>query len=239
MGKRKIFLFDDNQRNYRRSKGFCYVDDGLYDDVLVHIEQVSPELDFDNLLKDADCILTHVSLSDYIDGRYVDAEKESKSAILSYVSRCGVPYVSFSDGDTCTTFSGSTFIATINKELMYSHFEDLLISYRKKGTIDLRILAYGANPEKELIRGNIASISEILASYSGEFSDTVIDEVCGEDLFSIVELSNPALGISYDELIQKLENKEVSIESFIDILNKISSSFNMYGKNIYPWSGLL
>ena len=45
-------------------------------------------------------------------------------------------------------------------------------------------------------------------------------------------------GISYLELLSKIENGEVMIGKFRENINSIVKSFNNYGKNLY-WSELL
>ena len=51
----------------------------------------------------------------------------------------------------------------------------------------------------------------------------------------LISLSYPALGFTYDELLEELEDNPISFEKFKNNINKIVNSFYQYGKNIYLW----
>ena len=51
----------------------------------------------------------------------------------------------------------------------------------------------------------------------------------------LISVSNPELGISYDDLLERLEDNPILFSSFRNNINQIVNSFNQYGKNIYIW----
>lgn len=51
----------------------------------------------------------------------------------------------------------------------------------------------------------------------------------------IIELSQPALGITYEDLLDYIEDNEVSVREFQSNINNIINSISLNGKNTYTW----
>jgi hypothetical protein len=49
----------------------------------------------------------------------------------------------------------------------------------------------------------------------------------------IIEMAS--ISVSFDELLESLEDNPITVLKFIDNLNTINNSFTKYGKNIYGW----
>lgn len=59
----KIILIDDNKSNQREIYGATFVDNGEFEDCLIHKEELNENSDF-SFLDDAACVLLHDSLTE-------------------------------------------------------------------------------------------------------------------------------------------------------------------------------
>lgn len=239
---KKILLLDDNLYDYRKSCGADFVDAGIYDDVMKSIDKICLDDDISGYLKNAQCILMHSSLSDFINGTFQKDSHLVRDYILEDYSDFGknVPIVLFSDGDSeVAEYYEPNIIRKIRKKTFYARLEDFLLDFRENNTINLSLLAFGKDYAKIEVRRCALALAEKLSGLSGELDNDTIDIICGDELYSIVDLSNPELGLSYDDLLNQLEDAPISVDTFKSALQRIVKSFNQYGRNVYPWDKLI
>ena len=150
----KIILIDDNKSNQREIYGAAFVDNGEYEDCLIHKEQLNENSDF-SFLDDVACVLLHDSLADFVDGQYVSGSRMAKEFVMEKIKANNIPYVVFSDGHSIIGEWSQTkpdVVSSIKKSEFYRNLKGFLDTYRETGHIDLRLIAYGNEFEKrELI----------------------------------------------------------------------------------------
>ena len=147
----KIVLIDDNKYNQRENYGATFVDDGEYEDCLVHLEQLNESSDF-SFLDDAACILLHDSLADFVNGQYVSGSQMAKVFVKDKIKADKIPYVIFSDGHSIIgewSETDKNVVRSIKKSEFYRNLKGFLDAYRETGHIDLRLIAYGNEFEKK------------------------------------------------------------------------------------------
>lgn len=234
-----IVLIDDNSRDQRRSYGADYIDDGAYNDIIRPIERVNQSSDF-TFLKTSKCVLIHDSLEDFIDGHFDEHSHVAKDLIIHILDACHIPYVCFSDGHNYTDCDADGNIVSLKKSEFYIRLKDFLDCYKNTGVLQFLILAYGKNYRKVLVTkyvkalfqkfdskcpADILTIADIKPAKSGEI----------HYMEKIIELSQPALGISYEDLLDYIEDNEVSVREFQSNINNIINSISLNGKNTYTW----
>lgn len=239
---KNILLLDDNLYDYRKSCGADFVDAGIFDDVMKSIDKICLDDDISKYLNNAQCILMHSSLSDYINGSFQKDSHEVRDYVLEDYSDFGknVPIVLFSDGDSeVAEYEEPNFIRKIRKRTFYERLENFLIDFRENHTINLSLLAFGKDFAKIEVRRCALVLFEKLSGFSGELDNDMIDIICGDELDSIVNFSNPEMGLSYDDLLNQLEDAPIPVDTFKSALQRIVKSFNQYGRNVYPWDKLI
>lgn len=226
-----IYLFDDTDQKYIHE----HIDFNEYSDIITFVHRAkSSDIDvYEHALKKADCILIHRSFRDLDDvNKNTVYEK-----VINDISNLGysIPLVIYSDGDReVADFKNDRFLRKIKKLKVYERLKLFLDEYRRSKTIDLRILGYG---ETNVLQTVIESANIILSKIRFNRPEEVLrPEMLAEiRLKDLIERSQPSLGISYLELLSKIENGEVMIGKFRENINSIVKSFNNYGKNLYTW----
>lgn len=226
-----IYLFDDTDQKYIDK----HIDFNEYSDIITFVHRAkSSDIDvYEHALKKADCILIHRSFRDLDDvNKNTVYEK-----VINDISNLGysIPLVIYSDGDCeVADFKNDRFLRQIKKLKVYERLKLFLDEYRRSKTIDLRILGYG---ETNVLQTVIESANIILSKIRFNRPEEVLrPEMLAEiRLKDLIERSQPSLGISYLELLSKIENREVMIGKFRENINSIVKSFNNYGKNLYTW----
>lgn len=226
-----IYLFDDTDQKYIDK----HIDFNEYSDIITFVHRAkSSDIDvYEHALKKADCILIHRSFRDLDDvNKNTVYEK-----VINDISNLGysIPLVIYSDGDReVADFKNDRFLRQIKKLKVYERLKLFLDEYRRSKTIDLRILGYG---ETNVLQTVIESANIILSKIRFNRPEEVLrPEMLSEiRLKDLIERSQPSLGISYLELLSKIENGEVMIGKFRENINSIVKSFNNYGKNLYTW----
>ena len=80
------------------------------------------------------------------------------------------------------------------------------------------------------------NILKIVSGKTGVVASTDLAQIAScPDFKELISESSPALGYSYDELLEYIEDNPTSFESFKSNINNIVTSFSQYGKNIYHW----
>jgi len=238
---KKIYLIDDNEYDQRALLGATAIDEGVYDDVLVHIERLSPHDDMHSIISEAACLMIHKTIKDWIDGAYVDGGLRALSKLKKEmkVATNEIPVVYFSGNDQTTEYSDNNpnVIFGISKSVFYERLIPFLEKYRQKGTINLDEIAFGANYKSQKARDLASSILSALVSHQNE------EKVCytwfeGDSrnaLRDIVKLSQPEIGTTFDEVMNDLIKSDITVCTFKNRINRILRSFNQNGENIYPW----
>lgn len=246
---KKIILIDDNSHDQRLIYGASFVDNDEYADVLIHLEQLNKDFDM-SILAGCECVLIHDSLEDYIDGRFNQYSHEAKDIIGEYLDNNNTPYVSFSDGHQSTgEYDNDNNIVRLKKSDFYNRLKYFLDQYRAQGVAEFKILAYGRNFRKEMMIGYVKGLfrrlgskrpKEILKSKDVMPEKTDSEKKGSEKtevnyLAEIIDLAGPALGLDYDEMLNYIEDEEITVDEFRRKINKILDSISQNGKNSYTW----
>jgi hypothetical protein len=236
---KKLFLIDDNKTNQREAYGASYVDEGLFNDVLIHIEQLNAHSDL-SFLNNAACVMIHDSLEDYIDGDFDEESHKARTLIEEKIQDNNTPYIIFSDGhDKIATWreDAPNVVYSIKKSEFYLHLSDFIQSYIDSGKLDMRIIAYG----KDFIKKQMSDWHQKVFSAISELGD---NDFVGIHLFGaternalrqIIEKSQPKIGVSFNDVMCGIEDEEVSAGRLRLNLNNIINSVKKYGKNICSW----
>ena len=235
-----IYLIDDNQNNQRlKSYNINFVDENVFDGYLTSIEKIEKNKGLKHLdfLKDADCILLHSTTEDYDKEKgFLSGSKTNANKIVEDIAQYGekVPLVLFSLQEGADDIVMPSFIKTIKKNVFYENLHDFLFNYKETGTIELKILLWG----KKFVAKEVALYAnKIIKSMGSEKR---------EEYIKIKHLS-PALGsfkalidiafpnLTYNEIIIDIEDNPITTREFIKKINRITESFDKYGKNIYSW----
>lgn len=240
-----IYLIDDNAGNQREIYGAGFIDEGVFADYITHIERLGKDFDPSLVLKDTDVILMHDTLQDFIDGKFVEGSQSAKTKIEDFVKAKNIPLVNFSDGhDGPGEFDTDGNINNLKKSLFYSRLYDFLEDLRSSGIPQIKILAYGKNYRKILLEREIKNLYVKLSGKTtdetlslGDIIPTSRDESVKEPnyLKHIVEMSQPALGMTYENILDYIEDEEITVGDFKHKLDSIFKSVSKYGKNTYTW----
>ena len=240
-----IYLIDDNAHGQRESYGATYIDDGAFDDILAHFEKINEDFDTCSNLKNAEVILMHDTLQDFINGEFEEGSGGAKTLIEDYARGRSIPIVNFSDGHNGSgEFDIEGNINNLKKSLFYSRLKDFLIDYKITGLPQLNILAYGKNYKKVLLERNIKKLNVRLSAFPNEkkitISDITPENEKGKDiepdyLRNIIEMSQPALGKDYEEILDYIEDEQPTVGEFKSKIDNIFKSVSKYEKNTYTW----
>jgi hypothetical protein len=150
-----------------------------------------------------------------------------------------IPFVVFSAGDSERAVFDEKYpqiIEGIKKSVFYSRLPYFLETFELKHEINLNLLAYGKDYIKIRVRSLALSVLRVIAAKEGEINVSELANIASCSEFKeLVSLSYPAIGFSYDELLEELEDNPISFEKFKNNINQIVNSFYQYGKNIYLW----
>lgn len=235
---KKIFLVDDNLDGNRSKYGGAFVDEGKYVDLLCSITRISVADDL-SFISDAACVLLHETLNDYYDGKFHD-DSQKVAAKIGQFPGLGdtIPFVKFSDNytsDLCDFDSNTpNQLYCLSKRVFYHRLESFVVHYRDAGEIDLRILAYGEEFVKIMVEKAATTVLGLLHDIDDKAILDATTIVCPE-MKQIVELSQPALGKNYIEIINDIQMNEISVGVFKNRINNILDNFQDYGKNYYSW----
>ena len=236
-----IYLIDDNSKGQRVEYGASYIDEGQYDDILIHIEKMNG---FTNLtfLRKAKLIMIHDSLEDYENGSFVENSHRARENIVDIAQNDNIPLVYFSDGHIVAKMDSEGNIIQLKKADFYYRLKDLLENYKETGVFELKILAYGNNWRnvqlKEEVKNFFNKISHKKNDEILNIRDVLPTSKISEPnyLSNIIEIySQPNLGKSYNEILDYIEDEQITVGEFKQRIDKILISINKYGKNTYTW----
>lgn len=238
-----IYLIDDNSKGQRLGYGASFIDDGVYDDVLIHIEKINGSVDM-SFLKKAKLIMMHDSLEDYENDSFVENSHAARQNIDDILHACNIPTVCFSDGHLSPIFDSEGNISQLRKADFYYRLRDFLDIYKDSGILEFNILAFGKNWKAVKLRDEIKGLYSRLEHKHKdeiiEIKDVLpIKSSDGEEpnyLYNIIETySQPVLGKNYNDIIDYLEDEPMTVGEFKQRIDKIFISVNKYGKNTYTW----
>ena len=223
-----IYLIDDT--NLESVNGLFLLNEE-YKQIVCRIETVDELEESRNSLLSADCIMVHRTFAN------TNIYKEKIATLTSDGEK--IPLIVFSAGDAeHAVFDENNpyVIGGIKKSIFYARLSDFLNAYLDSHTVNLRLIAYGTDYIKTRVRILALSIFRLIAGKDGELTVSDLANIASNSGFrELISLSNPALNISYDDLLEELEDNPISFNEFKNKINLIVSSFYQYGKNIYIW----
>lgn len=233
-----IYLFDNTSSEFIKE----YINPLEYTDVLYF----SPSATMDMLetmttaLEAADWIFLHRSFeAEFEDEYYMIAED-----IADWGKK--VPLLIFSDGDMpepVINKQTATYIQSFKKREFYSSLPGFLTSIRAKGRTDIQVLLTkswqdGTFSGEMQEQPNIYVLGkEILMGIRALNQDDEVGSYIDlERLKSILDYSQPEIGIQTETILAEVENGVLKVGKIRELINKVIDSYNNYGKNIYTWT---
>lgn len=223
-----IYIIDDSNIE---SMNASFLLDKKYENIICLITSVERlEMERPKLFT-AECIMVHRT---FCNSNLTTAEMET---LTDNGNR--IPFVVFSAGDSENAVFNDNApweIKGIKKSVFYSRLRFFLESYLSKHTIDLRLLAFGRDYQKITVRKLALAVLKIIAGKEGKMGlyDIAAIAACKEFKL-LIDMSNPQLGIDYNSLLENLEDHPIDFCQFSQNIQRITNSFNQYGKNIYTW----
>ena len=223
-----IFLIDDTNLD-----GFnvTFLLNSEYKGVLRSIRTADELNSLRSDLISADCIMIHRTFanSSIYKEQMADLTNDGET----------IPFVVFSAGDSEHAIFDEKYpkiIGGIKKSLFYSRLPYFLESFKAKREINLKLIAYGKDYIKVRVRALALSVLRVVVAKEGEIGVLELANIASCPEFKdLISLSQPAIGITYDELLEELEDNPISFEKLKNNINQIVNSFYQYGKNIYLW----
>lgn len=224
-----IYLIDDTNLDNMNA---LYVKDEKYVGIIHLINNVHDfSKDFANISGDAECVMIHRTFGGS------NIYKEEIAQLADDGDK--IPLVVFSAGDVDTDFVGENYrcIVGLKKKTFYENLRYFLDNYLQNHIVDLRILAYGMNYKSIMVRKWALDIIRKTSTLNGIITEIDLGPITSDgSLEKLIKISSPAIGISYDELVnEKLIDHPLTVDEFVRRINKIVNSFCQYGKNIYTW----
>ena len=236
-----IYLIDDNKQGQRVEYGASYIDEGQYDDMLIHIEKINGYTDVSFLSK-AKLIMIHDSLEDFENGYFIENRQRAKHNIIDVAQNNNIPLVYFSDGHIIPEMDSEGNVTQVKKADYYFRLKDFLENYKESGVLELKILAYGKNWRNLLLKEEVKNLYKKISNKKNDeilyIRDVLPTSKISEPnyLSNIIEkYSQPNLGKSYNEILDYIEDEQITIGEFKQRIDKILISINKYGKNTYTW----
>lgn len=237
---KSILLIDDNSKMQRQSYGASFVDDEVFESILHHIEHVNKDFDL-SILDEYSCVMIHDSLEDFINGSFDENSHVAKDLIIEYIDNRQIPYVLFSDGHESTgVYDLSHNLVSLKKSDFYSRLKYFLDFYRNESLLQFHILAYGPNFRKALVTRNMKALFQKFDTKNQTDTITIFDLKPSDSneehyLEEIINLSQPMLGMDYNDILNYIEDNDITVKDFKLKINNILSTISKYGKNTYTW----
>jgi len=223
-----IYLIDDT--NLESVNGLFLLNEE-YKRVIYRIETVDDLEESRDRLLTADCIMIHRTFAN------TNIYKEQIASLTGDGEK--IPLVVFSAGDAEHALFDEKYpcvIEGIKKTIFYARLSDFLNTYLDSHTVNLRLIAYGTDHLKIKVRAHALSIFRLIAGKDGMMTISDLANIASNSgLRDLISLSSPALSISYDALLEELEDNPITFNDFKNKINQIVNSFYQYGKNIYSW----
>jgi hypothetical protein len=225
---KKIYLIDDSTIE-GIDTGF--LEDGTFSDILIPIRNIQSYALNENNMNNSACILVHNTFNSSL------ITREKVKDITDDGDK--IPLVIFSGEDNEKAVFGEnpeTSILHIKKQLFYTRLKDFLEKYKQSELIELKIIAFGKNFRTEEV---IDWATSVLGKFNGRtdyIKTSDLPSINCEEFRKLYKAASPAIAISYEDLMEDLEDSHMALEVFRKKVKKIIKSFNQHGKNIYPWN---
>lgn len=202
-----------------------------FEHVLYRIETVERLDELRDVLNRADCIMIHRTFANSTIYKEQIAELAGDGEII--------PLVIFSAGDSEHAVFDENFpnvIEGIKKNVFYARLKGFINAFIENHVIDLKLIAYGKNYLKIRVRSLALSVFQLISGKEGLISVSELAKIAfNPDFKELITISNPSLGLSYDDLLENLEDNPITFLELKNRIDLIVTSFYQYGKNIYPW----
>lgn len=223
-----IFLIDDTNLSSVNATFLLEEDYQSFLRLITTVEELNL---YRESLASADCIMIHRTFASS------SIYKEQMAELTNDGEK--IPFVVFSAGDSDSAIfedKNPHILLGLKKSVFYSRLYFFLDTYKSQKVIDLRLLAYGKDFLKHKVRILALPLFRLLSGKDGTMttSDLAAVAACPE-FKELISISNPNLGISYDDLLEELEDHPVLFCDFRNNINQIVDSFTQYGKNIHIW----
>ena len=221
---KKIILIDDNQSNLRERYSASFIDNGEYDDLLVHKEKLNDNSDF-TFLKDAACILLHDSLDDFVEGQFISGGRKARKTIKNIMEGSDIPYVIFSDGHSIigdwNPFERNV-VRSIKKSEFYRNLKGFLDTYRESSHIDLRLIAYGSDYEKRELVVLLQKVFDELKNVNDKeiLTFSFVDTDLLERFFNKVKHVS---SLTYERLCDSINAGKLTVGKFKAYINSLAT----------------
>lgn len=223
-----VYLIDDTKLE---SVNATFLLDKDYSNVLRFIKTVEDFEKSQEVLRLSDCIMIHRTFANSTVYKERIAELTNDGELI--------PLVVFSAGDSEHAVYDEKvpyIIEGIKKSVFYSRLFSFLESFKKEHRANLKILAYGKDYTKVRVRSLALSVLRLVEGKEGNITVSELASIAAcPDFKELISVSNPELGITYDNLLEELEDNPISFSSFRNNINQIVNSYYQYGKNIYLW----
>lgn len=233
-----FFLIDDNAHRQRSAYGATFIDDNEFHEILHNIEHLNKDSDF-SFLNQADLILIHDTMDDFIDGNFKENSHFAREKIIQFAEENRIPFVCFSDGHNRTgEFDKDGNIVSLKKSEFYGRLYYFLDYYVQNKHIELRILAFGKNFIKIALEKDIKSLFVKLSQFPDEAVlsvENISETQCVTVLKNIIDTAQPALGLDFQDIIDYILENKIFIGEFKNRISNILRSVCIYGKNLYSW----
>ena len=221
---KKIILIDDNQSNLRERYSASFIDNGEYDDLLVHKEKLNDNSDF-TFLKDAACILLHDSLDDFVEGQFISGGRKARKTIKNIMEGSDIPYVIFSDGHSIIgdwNPSERNVVRSIKKSEFYRNLKGFLDTYRESSRIDLRLIAYGSDYEKRELVVLLQKVFDELKNVNDKeiLTFSFVDTDLLERFFKKVKHVS---SLTYEKLCDSINAGKLTVSKFKAYINSLAT----------------
>lgn len=221
---KKIILIDDNQSNLRERYSASFIDNGEYDDLLVHKEKLNDNSDF-TFLKDAACILLHDSLDDFVEGQFISGGRKARKTIKNIMEGSDIPYVIFSDGHSIIgdwNPSERNVVRSIKKSEFYRNLKGFLDAYRESSHIDLRLIAYGSDYEKRELVVLLQKVFDELKNVNDKeiLTFSFVDTDLLERFFKKVKHVS---SLTYEKLCDSINAGKLTVGKFKAYINSLAT----------------
>ena len=198
-----IYLIDDTSLE---SVNGLFLLDEKYKLILYRIESLDNLKKHIDRLLSADCIMIHRTF----------AESTICMERMKELTQEGekIPLVVFSAGDNETAdFKEEKpyLVNSIKKTVFYTNLSIFLDSYLESNCIDLRLIAFGKDFIKAKVRSLALSIFQSIANEDGNIEVSDLAKIASNPNFKeLITISNPSLGLSYNDLLEDLEDNPIT-----------------------------
>lgn len=220
-----MYLIDDSEL---KDFNIDFLRENKYNKVVTYIRNMQDFNKLGHSFDDTDCIMVHKT--------FCNSNKvyQQMSSVAGKDER-PIPFVAFSAGDAESVVyneSDPLSIDGLKKSVFYERLQYFLDDFIANGKVNLRILAYGKDYMKVLVRSWALAILRLIAGKTGMVKLEDISRLASHQSFKLlIEAAN----IDYADFLEELEDNPVSFDRFRMNINNIVNSFNQYGKNIYTW----